>query len=382
MATFDILPATGASPRRADLAEVSAGSPPRGLISATTDEQLVAAWLARSSLSDKTVINARKEVVRFLLWCRSRGLGMRQVRYEDFTAYSAFLVDPQPAAMWVSATRWHKSDPRWRPFVGPLSVASHRQAIAFIKGMFNWATKAQYLTSNPAGLLGKMVPSQDLAERYLPVAAISMMVEACDRMPAVQPAAVLRRARARLLVKLLYFTGARLAEVASADMSAIRRDDGGRVWFHVVGKGNKKRRMPVAPDLLAEYQDYRIAFGLAAMPLAADQTPLILTTRGTPARATDNTVFRAVRRVMGGAADVALERGDDLVADRLARASTHWLRHSALTHQADAGVPLKTIQINAGHASLTTTSRYLHKEDADRHMETVGAVKIPVFRRA
>ncbi|NHZ83401.1 tyrosine-type recombinase/integrase [Massilia sp. CCM 8695] len=64
------------------------------------------------------------------------------------------------------------------------------------------------------------------------------------------------------------------------------------------------------------------------------------------------------------------------IADRLASASTHWLRHSSLTHQANGGVPLKTVQHNARHASIKTTGRYLHKDDAERHAETVATMAI------
>lgn len=377
MGTSREIVGTTANLYRANLAVATQQPPEGGMISATTDEQLVDAWLSRSGLADTTIRNARKETGRFMMWCGARGKQLRQVRFEDFVAYSAFMLDPQPAEDWVCATRWPKTDDRWRPFAGPLSDASHRQALAYIKALFYWATAAQYLVANPAGLLGKLNPPADAqVERYLPVEAIAMMMEACLRMPSDQPAAALRRARARLLVKLLYLTGARLDEVASANMTAIRSDDSGKVWFHVVGKGNKKGKMPVSRDLLGEFKRYRVAFGLAPLPPVDEVLPLLLTTRGPLRRATNNAVYSAVRLILRGAADVALELGEDATAARLGKASTHWLRHSAFTHQADAGVPLKTIQNNARHSSLATTSRYLHKDDDVRHAETVGAVKI------
>jgi site-specific recombinase XerD len=350
------------------------------MVTASSDEQIIDAWLARSGKSKHTVRNAQKEVTRFLMWCQSRGKGLRQVRYEDFTAYSAFLAEPLPADVWVSATHWPRSDPRWRPFAGPLAETSHRQAIAFIKALFYWAHAAQYLTANPAALLGKMISSDnEPVERYLPIEAISMMIEACNRMPTEKPTQLLRRARARFLVKLFYLTGARLNEAVTANMTSIRRDDSGKYWFHVVGKGRKKGKMPVMADLLNEFKRYRKAYGLDPLPAASDKTALILTTRGEHKRATDNSVFKAMKIILKGAADVAAELNEDGVAERLTLASTHWLRHSAFTHQADAGVPLKTIQKNARHSSLTTTSRYLHKDDDVRHAETVAAVKIPAL---
>ena len=65
-------------------------------------------------------------------------------------------------------------------------------------------------------------------------------------------------------------------------------------------------------------------------------------------------------------------RGDEYAASavQLDVASAHWLRHSAGTHMADANVDLRLIRDNLGHASLATTSRYLHADDDHRHRET------------
>ena len=50
-----------------------------------------------------------------------------------------------------------------------------------------------------------------------------------------------------------------------------------------------------------------------------------------------------------------------------AGAMAHTLRHTFCTHHAAAGTNLVVIQRVAGHASLTTTQRYLHL--VDRMME-------------
>ncbi|WP_407670896.1 tyrosine-type recombinase/integrase [Paraburkholderia franconis] len=57
-------------------------------------------------------------------------------------------------------------------------------------------------------------------------------------------------------------------------------------------------------------------------------------------------------------------------ADELGRASAHWLRDAAGSHQAYGGVDLRTLRDNLGHASPTTTSLYLHVDDDRRHRET------------
>ncbi|OXH93937.1 integrase, partial [Burkholderia multivorans] len=57
-------------------------------------------------------------------------------------------------------------------------------------------------------------------------------------------------------------------------------------------------------------------------------------------------------------------------ADQLASASAHWVRHTAGSHMTDRQVDLRFVRDNLGHASLATTSVYLHAEDDARHDAT------------
>jgi site-specific recombinase XerD len=79
-----------------------------------------------------------------------------------------------------------------------------------------------------------------------------------------------------------------------------------------------------------------------------------------------------VKEVFAQAAARLRERDETSAAraDLLAKASAHWLRHSAGSHMADQRVDLRLVRDNLGHASLTTTSLYLHLDDDRRHRET------------
>jgi integrase/recombinase XerD len=46
-------------------------------------------------------------------------------------------------------------------------------------------------------------------------------------------------------------------------------------------------------------------------------------------------------------------------------ATTHWLRHAHASHALDRGAPLHLVQATLGHASIATTSRYLHARPGD-----------------
>ena len=350
---------------------------PTTMLRARNDEQLISAWLSRPGLSPRTVRSSGKEAWRFLAWCRARGHALADVRMEDLADYSAFLLDPQPISVWVQPTKFVRSDPRWRPFAGPLATSSHRQAMVIVRALFTWATAAKYLPGNPGKSLGRLsLPIEESVSRFLSHEGIGFLLAAVGQLPSRTDGQQRRQIRARFLVHLYYLTAARLSEVAGANMSSIRRDHVGSWWLHVLGKGSKAGQIPVPPSLLLEFQAYRSRFGFAGMPAPRDPTPLVLTTTGQMRRATHYAIAKVMTHLMQKASDIALAQGQDETADRLSQASTHWLRHSSLTHQVDAGVPLKTVQMNGRHASMATTGRYVHKDRAIQHAETVAAMTI------
>ena len=65
-------------------------------------------------------------------------------------------------------------------------------------------------------------------------------------------------------------------------------------------------------------------------------------------------------------------KGDGKGADRFARASTHWTRHSHASHAIAGGMPIEIAQQNLGHASLATTTVYVTTEKR-RRMKAVEA---------
>lgn len=351
---------------------------PGALTDAGSDRELIALWLSRPNISADTHRNGEKEVSRFLMWCRLHALGLRDVRYEHLLMYSAFIADPQPAADWVAPHRYRRNDPRWRPFVGKLHAKSQMQALIVLKALFSWAKSAGYLQADPSELLGKLTPPFPArVQRYLPQSAVPYLLSAADRLPEETPGDIMRKVRARFTVIAYYCTAARLFELVRANMSNLEQVESGRWWLHVIGKGSRAGKVPVPLELIDELRLYRSAFGLPALPAPDEPTPLLMSSRGRKGRAATRTVARSVKLIFQHAADLAEEAGQLHLAARIRKASTHWLRHSQLTHQVDNGAELKTVQLNARHASISTTGIYLHKEDDQRHDETVSAIALP-----
>jgi site-specific recombinase XerD len=341
---------------------------------ARTDSEIAREFISHGELGEKSMANTQKELFRFLTWCREEaGKTLRQLTVADLNSYKEFLK--APPTDWVSTTKWPRTDPRYRPFSGPLSDASRRQAMIAVKGLFAYAAQTGYLRRDPAALVKHVkTMSVNRITRYLTPDALALALNVVSTREAPTPATVRQRERDHFLLTAYIHTGARLNEIVSANMGALYTEGNGRWWLDVLGKGNKPRRLPVPPDMLAAYRQYRAAYGLLPHTVRNDDTPLVLSSRGeAPARITDEAASDALKAIFAAAASVAGSLGDADMAATLRQASAHWLRHSMLTNHANNGVQLKTLQETAGHASIATTAAYLHKTDNERHDEILAS---------
>lgn len=341
---------------------------------AQTDVEIAREFIGNGELSPKSIANSQKELFRFLTWCREEAKKtLSQLNVADLNAYKEFLRNPPPD--WISKTKWPRSDPRYRPFTGPLSDPSRRQAMIAVKGLLAFAEQTGYLRRNPAALVRNVrTPTASRITRYLTPEAIALAVETVSRRVPDSPAALRRRERDRFLLIAFAHTGARLNELVGANMGAIY-SEGGRWWLDVLGKGNKPRRLPVPDDMLDAWRRYREAFGLPAHAARADRMPLVLSSRSRAVtRLSDEAASDAIKAIFAEAALAAEAGGQPDLAASLRHASAHWLRHSMLTNHANNGVQLKTLQDTAGHANIATTAGYLHKTDNERHDEIIASV--------
>lgn len=341
---------------------------------ARTDSEIAREFISHGELGEKSMANTQKELFRFLTWCREEaGKTLRQLTVADLNGYKDFIRSPPPD--WISATKWPRNDPRYRPFSGPLSDASRRQAIIAVKGLFAYAAQTGYLRRDPAALVKHVKTTNgSRITRYLTPDALALALSVASAREAPTPASLRQRERDRFLLTAYIHTGARLNEIVSANMGALYTEGNGRWWLDVLGKGNKPRRLPVPPEMLTAFRDYRAAYGLPPQTARGDDTPLVLSSRGDAlARITDEAASDAVKAIFAVAAMAADKLGDADMAATLRQASAHWLRHSMLTNHANNGVQLKTLQETAGHASIATTAAYLHKTDNERHDEILAS---------
>ena len=337
-------------------------------IAADNDLEAIQTWLKEFEHSPQTHRHYRKEAERLLLWSLlERGKPISSLTREDCQAYEDFLSNPQPAERWCG-TKAPRFSNDWKPFQGPLKPSSVRTALLVINSLFTYLVKAGYLSGNPLALIKRRTrsgtTSQSGIERFLEHDQWQALLSTIERLP--QDTEKERRyyERARFIMALLYLLGPRVHEIASHTMGSFT-EVRGRWWWQVIGKGNKAARVPVNQDMVKALQRYRMFLGLSPMPTPGDNTPLILSLKGSSG-ISDNMIYRIVKDLVTKAAD-HLVHSDPYKAEKLRRASTHWFRHTSITHQADAGIDLRHLQKSARHAKLETTGMYLHTEEDQWH---------------
>jgi site-specific recombinase XerD len=360
-------------------------APSGSQLSATDDRSAVLAWLARYSDSPATLASYRKEAERLLLWCTlQHGVAMSDLTHEDLLIYQQFLADPQPAERWVMepGQKPARDSIRWRPFAGPLSQSSQRQALSILNAMFSWLVEAGYLAGNPLSLSRrkrKLAPPR--VSRFLPMEHWDVVKATIRAMPLSTDRERLQAARCRWLFSLLYVGGLRVSEVCSTTMGGMfsRRGSDGyeRWWMEVTGKGGKTRLVPITSELMTELVRYRKACGLCQLPLQGESTPLVIPIIGSNKPMARSGIHEVVKSVFRASAARLRQQGPEFeaAAAHIEQASTHWMRHTAGSHLSGKA-DLKMVRDNLGHANISTTSIYLHSEEDARHDATSAVHRV------
>jgi integrase len=138
----------------------------------------------------------------------------------------------------------------------------------------------------------------------------------------------------------------------------------GCIWIHAVSVGEVVAAVPLIRALGKRYPGRPLLVASAAGG-ATEGTRQA----GVPRRMSPRSVYRRLKRVFAAAADELDRHGRAREATNLRRASTHWLRHTFGSRAVAAGVPLDVVRESMGHASLATTSVYLHSSAGRRVRE-------------
>lgn len=351
----------------------------RPQIAANTDADAIKVWLARYHDTKTTFDSYRKEAERLLLWSvLELGKPLSSLSHEDFLVYQRFLADPQPAERWIMTQRKvARGDPKWRPFAGPLSPTSQRQAIVILNGMFSWLVNAGYLAGNPLSLSrNRQRKAKPRVTRFLDEDLWKEVKLTIESMPRESNREREHYHRVRWLFSLLYITGLRISEVTQNSMSGFfsRKDKSSesRWWLEITGKGDKMRIVPATNELMLELSRYRREMGLSLNPIEGETTPLLLPIGGKQRAMTRSALHLILKQIFNSTANRLQKRGADFITQvaRLEAASAHWMRHTAGSNMTSGDMDIRHVRDNLGHESISTTNNYLHSEDDKRHADT------------
>jgi integrase/recombinase XerC len=260
------------------------------------------------------------------------------VRLERFAAEAdrpIEQVQPHHVRRWAAAL--HAQG------LGSRSIAIH---LAAWRGLYRHLGLHDRVVLNPAdGVRAPKAPKP--LPKALSVEQAMALADASADAPAdggsTEDAAALA-ARDHAIVELLYGCGLRVAELIGLDLQA---GPSARGWLdlqagdaHVLGKGSKRRSVPVGAAALAAVRGWLMQRATLAR---ADEPALFVSRRGT--RLTDGQLRR---RLAQGA----------LTAGVPTRLHPHMLRHSYASHLLQSSGDLRAVQELLGHASIASTQVY------------------------
>ena len=295
-------------------------------------------------------------------------------------AYRAFLRHPAPRSRWIGPPR-PRSSPEWRPFAGGLSARSASYALSVLGAMYRWLIQQRYVLANPfAGVKVRgATQSESLAAtRVFSEGEWSLLRTLADGLEWSYGWEATAAQRLRFVLDFAYATGLRISELVGATLGQIETDAHGDHWLHLVGKGSKAGKVVLPPLARVALDRYLVQRRLATTPTQWNpKIPLIGSIdQDSEAGITSARLWSIMKRFFMMAADVLAE-GNPAVAEKLRRASPHWTRHSHATHALARGVELTAVRDNLRHASVSTTSVYLHSDDVKRARQVGSAFAAP-----
>lgn len=236
--------------------------------------------------------------------------------------------------------------------------------------MFRWLIQQRYTLGNPfAGIKVRgAARSEPLAvTRVFGEGEWAILQAVAEGLEWVHGWEAPAAQRLRFVLDFAYATGLRIGELVGATLGQIEADVHGDHWLRLVGKGGKAGKVALPPLARSALDRYLMQRQLPVTPtlwnpktsllgnLDLDSTGGITATR----------LWSVMRRFFQKVAEV-IEADSPALAEKLRRASPHWMRHTHATHALARGAELTTVRDNLRHASITTTSIYLHGDEVKR----------------
>jgi integrase/recombinase XerD len=278
--------------------------------------------LPRESESLLSLSQATSDEHLIALWLHGRSPHTQRAYEADARRFLAFVQKPLRLITLGDLVNFAET-------LKKLAPTSQYRVLASVKSLFAFGHRIGYLGFDASRVLRLPSARNQLAQRILPEADV-------HRMLSLEP-----DERNRALLTLLYASGIRVHELCGLRWRDLEPTSGGG-QVTVFGKGSKTRsiRLPVSV--------WKLVTGLRKGREVGD--PVFASRKKGPLG--DAQVWRIVRAA-GQRAGIELN------------VSPHWMRHAHASHALDRGAPIHLVQATLGHASVSTTGRYLHARPND-----------------
>ncbi|KZN61995.1 integrase [Pseudoalteromonas luteoviolacea CPMOR-1] len=322
--------------------------------------------------SEATFNRFRNEIERFHLWSwLIQEKSIFELKREDIEAYVDFVVEPDQA--WLAdSVQWRfknyqgtrQVNPNWRPFVYKENGVSQQTLASMFTALnvfYKFAILEEKAFANFVPVVKKNCPylvvqSQiklpdtlsDLQWEYV----FGVTKDLCEQNPKFE-----RNLFTLACLKGLYLRISELSERPqwSPVMSHFWQDQDGFWFLRIMGKGNKLRDVTLSDDFVMYLKRYRQSRGLTSLPRVDEPHPIIHKLRGQ-----GGMNVRQLRRIVQESFDLAIDKlkqdGFSEESENLEAATSHWLRHTGATHDAQTR-PLKHLSEDLGHSKIATTDQ-------------------------
>ena len=265
------------------------------------------------------ITNAASDREIILLWLGDKSPTTRVSYNSTVTKFLEFIDKPLADVKLEDLQLWE------RGLKARFKDTTVANKVLVIKSLFSFCVRVGWLNINVGSFLKTPKAKETIAERILDVESVKGLIKYG-----------VKNDRDRLILSLMYGCGLRVSEVIGLTWNDLRpHGDGGKAT--VFGKGRKTRVVIIPNRLwisLIEFEKYNRVNQYCFVSLHGNKMERTV-------------VHRMIKRACKRA-------GID------ERASSHWLRHSHASHSLEAGCNLRLLQQSLGHASVTTTEKYLH----------------------
>ena len=215
-------------------------------------------------------------------------------------------------------------------FIDGLGARSIQRKLSAIRSFMNYLVRENLLKTNPADGIKTPKAAKKLPG-ILDVDQVNQLLNISDTKPI--------SLRDKAIMELLYSSGLRLAELVALNPIDLNIQDRS---LTVVGKGNKKRMLPIGSKAIDAIKAWIKVRSQVATP---DEEALFVGNRGN----------RLSRRSVQSRINHWAKR-NGLQQD----VYPHLLRHSFATHLLEASGDLRAVQELLGHKDISTTQVYTH----------------------